>query len=36
MDLDHSIDIADRIGDLYVVDSYICICRLDTFAADAN
>ena len=26
--LDNSIDIADRIGELYVVDSYmICICR---------
>ncbi len=25
--LDNSIHIADRIGELYVVDSYICICR---------
>ena len=23
----NSIDIADRIGELYAVDSYICICR---------
>ena len=25
--LDNSMDIADRIDVLYVVDSYVCICR---------